>query len=223
MSAQIAIVPAYNEAASIGAVVAELGEHAPGFDVVVIDDGSTDDTAERARVAGAQVVRHPFNPRVGIFGHGTGKLIAVDDTVLQRGTQGGARLEAGIQLKGKGGAVEIFAGYEKRPDADVLTQFASTLENRIDTASALLAMREALGFALGGIIHALQHQNGVQRRDGPGSSHDLGMAFGRFGDGKTTGRRGGRLALDGGRLNPAGPLDFHGIIPLRQTSIAEHG
>ena len=65
MTAQIAIVPAYNEAASISAVVAELGEHAPGFDVVVIDDGSTDDTAERARAAGAAVVRHPFNLGIG--------------------------------------------------------------------------------------------------------------------------------------------------------------
>src|SRR3954452_13639059 len=65
MSAKIAIVPAYNEAASISAVVAELGEHAPGFDVVVIDDGSTDETAERARAAGAHVVRHPFNLGIG--------------------------------------------------------------------------------------------------------------------------------------------------------------
>ena len=65
MTAQIAIVPAYNEAASISAVVAELGEHAPGFDVVVIDDGSTDDTAERARAAGADVVSYPFNLGIG--------------------------------------------------------------------------------------------------------------------------------------------------------------
>ena len=65
MAAQLAIVPAYNESASIARVVAELGEHAPGFDVVVIDDGSTDETAERARAAGADVVRHPFNLGIG--------------------------------------------------------------------------------------------------------------------------------------------------------------
>jgi glycosyltransferase involved in cell wall biosynthesis len=65
MLRHLAIVPAYNEAASISAVVAELGQHAPGFDVVVIDDGSTDDTAERARAAGADVVRHPFNLGIG--------------------------------------------------------------------------------------------------------------------------------------------------------------
>ena len=65
MAAQLAIVPAYNESASIARVVAELGEHAPGFDIVVIDDGSTDETAERARAAGADVVRHPFNLGIG--------------------------------------------------------------------------------------------------------------------------------------------------------------
>jgi len=65
MPAQLAIVPAYNESATIGRVIAELGEHAPDFDVVVIDDGSTDETAERARAAGAEVVRHPFNLGIG--------------------------------------------------------------------------------------------------------------------------------------------------------------
>jgi len=65
MTAHLAIVPAYNESASITRVVTELAEHAPDFDVVVIDDGSTDDTAERARAAGAQVVRHPFNLGIG--------------------------------------------------------------------------------------------------------------------------------------------------------------
>jgi hypothetical protein len=66
------------------------------------------------------LVRHPINNRVGIFGHGSGKLIAVDDTLLHRETQGGARIEAGVRLNGRGGAMEIFVGYEKRPDADVL-------------------------------------------------------------------------------------------------------
>lgn len=62
---RLAIVPAYNEAGCIATVVAELQMHAPGFDVVVVDDGSTDRTATLAREAGASVIRHPFNLGIG--------------------------------------------------------------------------------------------------------------------------------------------------------------
>ena len=64
-SSYLAAVPAYNERETIGAVVAALHEHAPQFDVVVIDDGSTDDTARVAVAAGARVLRHPFNLGIG--------------------------------------------------------------------------------------------------------------------------------------------------------------
>jgi glycosyltransferase involved in cell wall biosynthesis len=65
MSKLLAIVPAYNEAGAIAGTVAELQRHAPGFDVVVVDDGSTDDTAQLARQAGARVLRLPFNVGIG--------------------------------------------------------------------------------------------------------------------------------------------------------------
>jgi glycosyltransferase involved in cell wall biosynthesis len=62
---KIAIVPAYNESATVARVVGEIHAQTPGFDAVVIDDGSTDDTAQAARAAGAAVVRHPFNLGIG--------------------------------------------------------------------------------------------------------------------------------------------------------------
>jgi glycosyltransferase involved in cell wall biosynthesis len=65
MPGHLAIVPAFNESESISAVVDELRVHAPDFDVVVVDDGSTDDTADRARSAGAEVLRHPYNLGIG--------------------------------------------------------------------------------------------------------------------------------------------------------------
>lgn len=65
MSKFLAIVPAFNEAGAIAATVADIGAHAPDFDVVVVDDGSSDDTAERALQAGASVIRHPFNLGIG--------------------------------------------------------------------------------------------------------------------------------------------------------------
>jgi glycosyltransferase involved in cell wall biosynthesis len=65
MSKHLAIVPAYNEEGAVGTTVAELFEHAAGFDVVVVDDGSTDDTASVAARAGARVIRMPFNVGIG--------------------------------------------------------------------------------------------------------------------------------------------------------------
>src|SRR4051794_17434924 len=61
----LAIVPAYNEEAAVGGVVGEIRLHCPDFDVLVIDDGSTDATADSARAAGAHVVRAPFNLGIG--------------------------------------------------------------------------------------------------------------------------------------------------------------
>jgi glycosyltransferase involved in cell wall biosynthesis len=61
----LAVVPAYNEGAAVADVVASLHEQAPRFDVIVIDDGSTDDTADRAREAGADVIQLPFNLGIG--------------------------------------------------------------------------------------------------------------------------------------------------------------
>lgn len=55
------IIPAYNEAQSIADVVSKVRAVGPQFQVLVIDDGSADDTAEAARAAGAEVHRHPYN------------------------------------------------------------------------------------------------------------------------------------------------------------------
>jgi glycosyltransferase involved in cell wall biosynthesis len=61
----LAVVPAYNEGQAIMRVVEALHEQAPEFDVIVIDDGSTDDTGANARTAGAVVVTLPFNLGIG--------------------------------------------------------------------------------------------------------------------------------------------------------------
>src|SRR4051794_17769260 len=61
----LAVVPAYNEGASIARVIGGIRARAPHFDIVVIDDGSTDETARRAAQAGAMVVRAPFNLGIG--------------------------------------------------------------------------------------------------------------------------------------------------------------
>lgn len=59
------IVPAWNEAQNVAKTVSEIRTLGPTYDVVVVDDGSTDDTAARAREAGAVVLSLPFNLGVG--------------------------------------------------------------------------------------------------------------------------------------------------------------
>jgi glycosyltransferase involved in cell wall biosynthesis len=65
LTRKLAIIPAYNESGAIAATIAELREHAPGWDPLVVDDGSTDATSAIARAAGARVIRHPFNLGIG--------------------------------------------------------------------------------------------------------------------------------------------------------------
>jgi glycosyltransferase involved in cell wall biosynthesis len=65
MTRYLAVVPAYNEAATVGRVVRSIHDALPFFDVLVVDDGSTDTTAAEATQAGAVVVSHPYNLGIG--------------------------------------------------------------------------------------------------------------------------------------------------------------
>ena len=62
---RVAIVPALNEEESVARVIDEIRAFDPGFEIVVVDDGSADRTAEVARARGAQVIRLPFNLGIG--------------------------------------------------------------------------------------------------------------------------------------------------------------
>jgi glycosyltransferase involved in cell wall biosynthesis len=78
------IVPAFHEAAGIAAVVAALIAAGPWREILVVDDGSGDDTGERARAAGATVLRHPYNKGNGAavktgLRHATGAHVLIVD------------------------------------------------------------------------------------------------------------------------------------------------
>lgn len=62
----LVLIPAYNEVGRIEAVLDGLKRLPCDLEVVVVDDGSTDDTAALSRARGATVLRHPFN-----LGYGT--------------------------------------------------------------------------------------------------------------------------------------------------------
>ncbi|MCB0075422.1 MAG: glycosyltransferase family 2 protein, partial [Caldilineaceae bacterium] len=64
-SRTLIVIPALDEAATISEVLAGVRRHAPGLDVLVVDDGSRDRTGVLARALGCDVLRHPFN-----LGHG---------------------------------------------------------------------------------------------------------------------------------------------------------
>jgi glycosyltransferase involved in cell wall biosynthesis len=55
------LLPAYNEALAIGTTIENLRTRYADFEVLVVDDGSTDDTAKEAQKAGARVLAHPYN------------------------------------------------------------------------------------------------------------------------------------------------------------------
>lgn len=61
----LVFIPAWNEANSVASVIAGVRECLPDADVLVVDDGSTDETTARAAEAGATVASLPFNQGLG--------------------------------------------------------------------------------------------------------------------------------------------------------------
>lgn len=71
----LVFIPAMNEQASIADVITDIQQHIPHADILVVDDGSTDNTAQRAQDAGAIVAQLPYNQGIGAA-HQTGFLYA---------------------------------------------------------------------------------------------------------------------------------------------------
>ncbi|MGH9254671.1 MAG: glycosyltransferase family 2 protein [Vicinamibacterales bacterium] len=95
------VVPALNEAATIGDVVVRLRASAPWREVIVVDDGSSDGTAGLARAAGARVIRHPYNKGNGAavktgIRHASGEFILIVDGDGQHSPDDARRLVSGL-------------------------------------------------------------------------------------------------------------------------------
>ncbi|WP_374024116.1 glycosyltransferase family 2 protein [Mycobacterium sp. HNNTM2301] len=117
------VIPAFNEAAVIGEVVADVRSV---FDnVVCVDDGSTDDTGEIARRAGAHLVRHPIN---------LGQGAAIQTGVEYARKQPGARVFATFDGDGQHRVKDLAAMVDRlcAEDVDVVigTRFGSSVGAR---------------------------------------------------------------------------------------------
>jgi glycosyltransferase involved in cell wall biosynthesis len=75
------VIPAMNEAQTIGGVVRSVREQCPDAEVIVVDDASADSTADEAEAAGAQVIRRPYTMGNGA-GVKTGIRAATGDVIV---------------------------------------------------------------------------------------------------------------------------------------------
>jgi glycosyltransferase involved in cell wall biosynthesis len=150
MPKNLAIVPAFNEEASVGSVVRDLHEFAPGFDVLVVDDGSTDATSSAAREAGANaVLRMPFNLGIG------GTVQAGYQYALEHG------YDFAIQVDGDGQheareVPKLLEYLRSHPDVDMVTgsRFLECEDGQfVSTRSRRLGIR-----IFGGILSAITRQ-----------------------------------------------------------------
>jgi len=103
------VIPAFNEAPSIGAVVRDLGAVAAWREILVIDDGSTDATGAAAAAAGARVVRHPYNKGNGAAVK-TGIREAAGAFVLIADADGQHRPADALRLIAPLGAYDLVVG-----------------------------------------------------------------------------------------------------------------
>ena len=88
-----------NEGNALGPVITTLTREASWHEILVIDDGSTDDTAKQAEAAGARVVRHPYNKGNGAavktgIRHAAGEYVLIIDADGQHAPADALRLIA---------------------------------------------------------------------------------------------------------------------------------
>jgi glycosyltransferase involved in cell wall biosynthesis len=137
-SAVSVVIPSFNEAEAIGGVVRGLRADAAWREILVVDDGSTDDTAVRAAEAGARVLRHPYNKgngaavKTGIRG-ASGEFVLIIDADGQHQPADAVRLasrlgEYDLVVGARSSATH--AGSARRLGNRLLNRLASFLTER---------------------------------------------------------------------------------------------
>src|SRR5581483_5358701 len=125
------VIPAFNEAAAVGLVVSELRAAARWHEIIVVDDGSIDETAERAAAAGATVIRHPYNKGNGAAVK-SGIRAAQGTFVLILDADGQHRPADALRLVSKLAAFDLVVGARSaQTQASVVRQAGNAALNRL--------------------------------------------------------------------------------------------
>jgi len=103
------IIPAFNEAPAIGAVIGALRAAADWHEILVVDDGSADGTGETAARAGAVVARHPYNKGNGASVK-TGLRQATGEHILILDADGQHRPSDAVRLVARLGEFDLVVG-----------------------------------------------------------------------------------------------------------------
>ena len=125
------VIPAFNEGPTIGELVTSLRAAASWQEVLVVDDGSDDDTSARAREAGATVVRHPYNKGNGASIK-TGIRSATGEFVLVMDGDGQHRSTEALKVAAQLGEYDLVIG-TRAPEAQATSgrRIGNALLNRL--------------------------------------------------------------------------------------------
>lgn len=131
----LVFIPAWNEADAVATVIAGVREHLPEADLLVVDDGSSDETAACAAAAGATVAALPFNQGLGAALQ-TGYLYA-----LREGYDFCAHLDADGQHPPTEVARLLEEVYEDRADLVIGSRYREPGESKSDDYRPTISRR----------------------------------------------------------------------------------
>jgi glycosyltransferase involved in cell wall biosynthesis len=124
------VIPAFNEAEIIGQVVVALAGSAAWREILVIDDGSADDTAAIAEAAGARVIRHPYNKGNGASVK-TGIRAAAGEYLLVVDGDGQHRPSDAVRVAAGLGEYDLVVGARRAGQASRTRGAGNRLLNRV--------------------------------------------------------------------------------------------
>jgi len=136
------VIPAYQEAEIIGSVVKSIADILPDAEIIVVDDGSIDNTAEVASSAGAVVHCHPYN-----IGNGaavkTGIRMASGDFIVMLDGDGQHNPQDIPRLLAEAKTHDMVVGArDSQTHANMFRKFANTLYNFLASALTRIQVKD---------------------------------------------------------------------------------